>query len=67
MSRPVISTQMIDHTPFHAPFTTPQAGFTIADYFMQNTTVEIRDLLGQPDKEWVSKQLGSLHPFPPDY
>ena len=58
---------MIENFPFQGPSTTPRAGFTIADHFMQRATVDAREPLGQNDKEWVLRQLGSLRPFPPDY
>ena len=58
---------MIEDCPFQRPSTTPGASFTIADHFMQHIAAGTLELLGENDNEWVLSQLGSLHPFPPDY
>lgn len=62
-----LSMQTIDNCRTEEPSATPRRDSTIAEHFMRRTTVNTRDLLGQHDREWVSNQLGSLRPFPPDY
>lgn len=42
-------------------------GSTIAHCLMRRTTIDVLECPQEDYEAWVTKQLGSLHPFPPDY